>query len=478
MMIGIVAGNIVGILPGIGSLAVLTMAMPFAMAMDPFAAIALVVALHASTSTGSVIVSVCSGIPGSSSSLATIIDGYRLAQKGEGARASSAGMVASAMGGVFGAFVLFATIPVVRPVVLLLGSPEYFMLALWGLSMVAVLSGKATLKGLVAGILGVLIMMTGMDPKSGVPRYVFGQPYLWDGIDLMLIGMGVFALPEVLSMAVSGGSIAKETGIGDIGTGVWQGVKDCFKHWFLILRSSVIGVWIGILPGVGGSAAAWLAYGSAAQTEKNGNFGKGDIRGVIAPESSNNTEAGGAFITTLGFGIPGNTAQALILIVLLAVGIQPGPSMLTENLHITLTIIWVLAIANVIGAILCMALIKPIAAMTFWPYHTVVPIIVVLVVLGAFTANFSIDDFILVSVLSFLGYFMKVNKWPRAPLMLGVVLGPTMEKYLWLSAARYGGDWLLRPGVIAIGFMIFLTVIGLPWYQNHRARKGQFALSD
>lgn len=476
MMIGVIAGNIVGILPGIGSMALLTMAMPFAMTMNPYAAIALLVAMHASTSTGSVIVSVMAGIPGSSSSLATIIDGFVMAKKGEGARAASAGMVASAMGGVFGAFVLFATLPIVRPIVLLLGSPEYFMLALWGVSMVAVLSGKATLKGLIAGILGILIMMVGMDPKSGVPRYVFNQPYLWDGLDLMLIGMGLFAIPEVMAMAIGGGSIAKEV---TIGTGLWKGVKDCFKHWFLVLRSSIIGVWIGILPGVGGSTAAWLAYGSAAQTEKNRqNFGKGDVRGVIAPESSNNTEHGGAFITTLAFGIPGNAGQALILIVFLAVGIQPGPAMLNENLSFTFAIIWVLALANVIGTILCMALVKPIAQMTFWPFHTVVPVIIILVVLGSFTANFSLNDFVLVSLVSFIGFFMKRYKWPRAPLLLGVVLGPTMEKYLWLSSARYGVEWLLRPGVILLAAMIFCTVVLLPLYQERRARKGQFSLSD
>ncbi|MBI4331777.1 MAG: tripartite tricarboxylate transporter permease [Chloroflexi bacterium] len=471
MLIGVAAATIVGILPGIGSTALLTMALPFAMTLSPYAAIALLVSMDAVSSTGSTITSVLTGIPGSSSSLATIVDGYPLAKKGEGARGCAAGITASALGGVFGAFVLFATLPVLRPLVLALGSPEYFMLALWGISMVAVLSGKTPFKGLCAGFLGILIMMVGMDPKSGVPRYVFNQPYLWDGIDLMLISMGIYAVPEVMAMAVSGSSIAKEF---TFGTGLFQGIKDCFKHWFLIIRSSAIGTWIGFLPGVGGPTAAWMAYGHAIQTEKNREtFGKGDIRGVIAPESSNNGVEGGSYITTLAFGIPGSTSTALILIVFLAVGIQPGPSMLTEQLHLTFAVIWALVMSNLVGAVGCLALAKPIARMTFWPFHTVVPIIVVLVVLGAFTANFSINDFILVSIVSFLGFFMKRYKWPRAPLLLGVVLGPIMEKYLWLSYARYGLEWLWRPGVIILFLMVFGTVVLLPWYQEKRARKAQ-----
>ncbi|MDZ4246325.1 MAG: tripartite tricarboxylate transporter permease, partial [Dehalococcoidia bacterium] len=400
---------------------------------------------------------------GGSSSLATVVDGFPMTKRGEGARAIGAGLTVSALGGIFGAIVLTFSIPILRPLVLALGSPEYFMLALWGISMVGVLSGKSPFKGLAAGCFGVLIMMIGLDPKSGVPRYVFGEPYLWDGIKLVLVALGIYGIPEVISMAVGGTSIARKT---TYGSGLMEGIKDSFRHWFLMIRSSFIGAWIGFIPGIGGPVAAWIAYGHAAQTSKNGKFGQGDIRGVIAPESANNSVEGGAYITALAFGIPGSTATALILIVFLAVGLQPGPTMLTTQINYVFAVIWTLVIANVIAASLCLALAKPISKMAFYPFHYVVPIIVVLCFVGAFTANNAFEDLILLLIFSVIGYFMRQLGWPRPPILLGIVLGPIMEKYLWLSSARYGMEWLVRPGVLLLFALIIVTVILVPAWQK------------
>ncbi|MBI4333437.1 MAG: tripartite tricarboxylate transporter permease [Chloroflexi bacterium] len=475
MMIGIGAGTVVAILPGIGSTALLTMALPFAMGLSPYAAIALLVSIDAISSTGSTITSVLTGIPGSSSSLATIIDGFPMTRKGEGARAVAAGLTVSAMGGIFGAVVLTFSIPFLRPLVLGLGYPEYFMLALWGISMVGVLSGRAPVKGLIAGVFGIFIMMVGLDPKSGTDRWVFDQPYLWDGIDIVLVALGIYGIPEVISMAVGGAGIARKV---TYGSGLLQGVKDSFRHWFLVLRSSAIGTWVGFVPGIGGSTAAWLAYGHAVQTCRNKeNFGKGDIRGVIAPEASNNGGAGGAYITALAFGIPGSTSTALILVAFLAVGIQPGPSLLTEKVDIVWAVIWTLVLSNVIAAGLCLFLARPISRMAFWPFHMIVPVILVLVLLGAFTANYAFQDLLMLLGFAVLGFFMKLANWPRAPLILGIVLGPIMEKYLWLASARYGTQWLWRPGVILLFVMIAVTVVLVPVWQR-RQEKRQKLLAD
>jgi TctA family transporter len=257
-----------------------------------------------------------------------------------------------------------------------------------------------------------------------------------------------------------------------MGKGMMQGVKDCFTHWFLIVRSSAVGAIFGLIPGLGGPTVSWICYGHAVQTEKNGNFGKGDIRGVIAPEAGNNSVDAGGYITSLGFGIPTSVTIALILIVFVAVGIQPGPAMLTTQLPLTFSVVWTLTIANVIGGIGALLLAEPIAKMTFWPARVIVPVIAILCLLGAYTANYAMTDFMLFLVFTCLGFFMKQLKWPRAPLLLGLVLGGPMEKYLWLSTARYGLNWLYRPGVIALFVFIIVTAVFLPIWQA-RQRKAE-----
>ncbi len=476
MMVGMVLSTIVAILPGIGSPALIAMCLPFAMTLDAPSCIALMVSIHAVANTASGLTSSLVGIPGSSASVATILDGFPLAKKGEGARATGAAVWSSVMGGVLGAILLTAVLPILRPIVLAMGSPEFFMLTIWGVSMVAMLSGKAKLKGLIAAGVGIMIMMVGMDAKSGTERWVFGQPFLWEGIDLILVTMGVYAMPEVIAMAMSGTSIAGEA--PKMGKGMMDGVRDCFTHWFLLVRTSVIGAVFGVIPGLSGPTVAWICYGHAVQTEKNGNFGKGDIRGVIAPEAGNNSVDAGQYVTALGFGIPTGTTVALILVAFTAVGIQPGPAMLTTNLPVTFSVIWTLTIANVIAGVGALALANPIAKMTFWPARVIVPVIAILCILGAYTANYAMTDLYMFMIFTVLGFFMKQLKWPRSPLLLGLVLGEPMEKYLWLSTARYGWEWLYRPGVIIFLLIIISTAILLPMFQARQKKAEKAALKE
>ena len=273
---------------------------------DPLLVIALLVGMDAVGNTASAFTSILISVPGSTGSQATILDGHPMAKNGEGARALSASFVASLLGGIFGALVLFASLPVLRPLVLSFSSPEFFILTIWGVSMVGILSGNAPIKGLLGGILGVLISTVGLDAKSGVERYAFNISYFWEGIDLVLVALGIFAIPEVIDLAGRKGAIAKAE---EFGRGYVQGIKDVFIHWWLLIRTSIIGVWVGFLPGLGSSVADWFAYAHAVQTEKNReNFGKGDVRGVIASEGSNNAKEGGDYIPTLAFGIPGGTS--------------------------------------------------------------------------------------------------------------------------------------------------------------------------
>ena len=466
MLLGVFIGSLVGFLPGIGGPTTLAIMLPFVMVMkDPVPVIALLVGMDAVGNTASSFTSILISVPGSAGSQATILDGYPMAKRGEAARALSASFMASLIGGLLGPLILLASLPFLRPLVLAFGSPEFFVLTLWGIAMVGVLSGNAPVKGLIAGILGVLIATVGLDIKSGVERFSFGEPYLWDGISLIIVALGIFGVPECIDLASRKSSIAETH---ELGSGFKQGILDVFQNMWLTVRSSAIGIWVGFLPGLGSSVADWFAYAHAVQTEKNKqSFGKGDVRGVIAPEASNNSKEAGSYIPTLAFGIPGGTSTALILVAFTAVGINPGPDMLTTQLPLTFAIIWTLTLSNIIAVILCMAFAKPIAKCCFFPFYTIVPLILVFVFIGAFAAHFNDYDLVLLLVFSALGFVMRRHGWPRAPLLLGVVLGTKMELYLWLSYTRFGTEWLLRPGVIILFILVFVSVL-YPILQNRR----------
>jgi TctA family transporter len=457
MCLGVAIGSLVGFLPGIGGPSTLAIMLPFVMTMkDPLLVIALLVGMDAVGNTASAFTSILISVPGSSGSQATILDGHPMAKNGEGARALSASFVASLLGGLFGALVLFASLPILRPLVLSFSSPEFFILTIWGVSMVGILSGNAPIKGILGGILGVLISTVGLDAKSGIERFSFNVSYFWEGIDLVLVALGIFAIPEVIDLAGRKGTIAKAE---EFGRGYVQGILDVFQHWWLLIRTSIIGVWVGFLPGLGSSVADWFAYAHAVQTEKNReNFGKGDVRGVIASEGSNNAKEGGDYIPTLAFGIPGGTSSALVLTAFIAVGIKPGPDMLSSQLNLTFAVIWTLVIANVIATAICMLFAKPIAKICFLPFYTMVPPIVAFVFIGAFAANFHNYDLTLLMVFSTLGFFMRRYGWPRAPMVLGMVLGDKMELYLWLSYTRYGFEWLTRPMVMVLSLLLVVSI--------------------
>lgn len=458
MCVGVLIGSMVGFLPGIGGPTTLAIMLPFVMTMnDPMAVIALLVGIDAVGNTASAFPSILISVPGSSGSQATIIDGFAMAKRGEAARALSASFTASLIGGLIGPIILLASLPFLRPLVLAFGSPEFFVLTIWGLAMVGVLSGNAPVKGLLAGIIGVLIATVGLDVKSGIERFAFGEPYLWEGISLILVALGLFGVPECIDLARRKSSIAERQ---ELGSGFTQGIKDVFLHWWLTVRSSAVGAWVGFLPGLGSSVADWFAYAQAIQTEKNAHlFGKGDVRGVIAPEAANNSKEAGSYIPTLAFGIPGGTSTALILTAFVAVGINPGPEMLTTGLSFTFAVIWTLVLANIVAVFICMAFAKPIAKACFVPFYTIVPLILVFVVVGGFSAHFSNTDLLVLVAFSALGFMMRRHGWPRAPLLLGVVLGAKMELYLWLSYTRFGFEWLSRPGVVILFLLVLVSVL-------------------
>src|SRR5436189_1084482 len=470
---GCVMGLVLGIVPGIGGLAGTAMLLPFTFNMDPYTAFALLLGLGPTTATGDPIPAILFGVPGGAASAATVLDGFPMAKKGEAGRALSAAYMSSLMGGIFGAFLMAVSIPILRPVMLFLGSPELLAFSVLGISMVAVLSGNAPLRGLTAGCIGIMIAMIGTDPQSGTLRWTFNSLYLWDGLPLTPLLLGVFALPELCDLLIARTAIATDTSMSNIYKGQWQGVKDCFSHWWLIMRCSWIGGGIGSIPGISASVVDWLAYGHALKTEKGASatFGKGDVRGVIASESSNNAKEGGALVPTVAFGVPGSATMAILLGAFLIHGLVPGPDMLHKNLDITYAMVWSVALANILGAGACYAFSPQFARLATLRYTLILPAVLRIVYIGAFEATRQWGDLYTLLFFGLVGWIMKQFKWPRPPLILGVVLGDTIERYLFISIERYGLSWMLRPVVVVL---FALAILGLvrPLLQDIRGQGG------
>lgn len=468
LLIGASLGLIIGAMPGLGGLVGLALLLPFTFDMEAFAALALAMGMLSTLNTSDTLPAILFAVPGTNAAQATIMDGYPMAQRGEAGRALGASYSASAIGGVFGAIVLALSIPLLRPLVLLFAAPELFMMALLGISMVATLSGRSPMRGLVVAFLGLLLGMVGADPQLGYYRFTFGQVYLFDGISLVPLALGLFAIPEMIDLCIRGTSLAHKEAPSAT-RGVMTGIRDSFRHWFLIVRSSALGVWVGALPGLGGSVVDWIAYGHAAQTEKGASetFGKGDVRGVIAPESANNAREGGSLIPTIAFGIPGNAAMALLLAIFLTHGIAPGPSMLTTNLPITYSLVFGIAIANIFGTAVLMALGNWISRIAKLPGRPLAAFVLAVVFLAALSATRNIGDLIVLLVVGVLGWFMKRTNWARPPLILAFILSPIMEQYFFLSTQRHGAAWLTRPIVMIIA-VLMVTSVGWGIYKTRR----------
>lgn len=471
MLLGTAIGLVVGLLPGLGGTVGMSVLLPFIFGMDPYSGVALLIGMAAVIHTGDTFPSVLIGVPGSSGSQATIVDGYPMARQGKAATALGAAFFVSMIGGIIGAFVLFGTLSVARPLVLLLGSPELFMLAIFGLSMVGILSTGSALAGVVSGLLGLIIGTIGGAPGAPVYRYTFDMLYLFDGIPLPVLALGLFALPELLDLLVQNTQIAESAKL----TGSrMDGIRAAIKNKWLVLRSAALGSALGIIPGIGGSVVDWIAYGVTKQTVKNNeDFGKGDIRGVIGPESANNAKEGGALVPTLIFGIPGSGTTAMLLGGLVLLGIEPGPPMINEHLDVTLSIVWSLALANVFGAVACLMCAGLVARLSVVPAARLVPFIFVIITVAAYQSTRHWGDIVVFFIMGLIGWAMKQAGWPRAPLLIGFVLSLVTERYLHLSISRYGIEWLAFPGVIAIFALTMIALIAglLPEFKRRRATK-------
>lgn len=467
MLIGVLYGLVIGILPGLGGVVAMTLLLPFTYGYEVAATLALLLGAHIGTLWGDSVTSILFNIPGSSKSLSLIFDGYPMTLKGQGERALGASATALLLGGVFGAFFLAISIPFVRPLILLLGPAEYLMMALWGMTLIATFSAGSVFKGLAAASLGVLIAFIGMDPVTATPRYTFGSMFLLDGLSFPVCMIGLFAVSEMMKLYVKGEAIVTREVKDD--SSMWDGVRDTFQHWGLVLRSSILGLWIGVLPGIGGSAGGIAAYAQAVQTSKTPElFGTGNVEGVIAPDATLGANEGGGLLPTLAFGIPGGDSMALLLIAFMNMGIAPGPTMLTEHLDVVFNLVWIVVLASMLTAIVGLCLTPWLARMPTMNSDLMVPIVLCVCLIGAYVTRERLEDVFVAVLFGFIGFIMERYRYSRANLVIGMVLATMIERSLHVSLTLYGNDFLLqRPAALAMLLFVIFTAV----WPMLRARK-------
>lgn len=455
---GTLIGLIFGLVPGISGMLAITLMLPFLFFMSPIYALPLMMTIMAIQFQGGAISAILLNLPGTPGSSATLIEGFPMTQRGEGGRALGAAQAASALANILTALVALAVIPLILPMVVALRSADMVFIILLGLTFIGVLATGSMIKGLLSGGVGLMISFIGFQPTTGAERFIFGSLYLYDGIPLIPLMLGLFAIPEMVALAARGGHIAQSQ-VAIKGTAdVWRGVYDVFHHTGLVLRSQLIGFIVGALPGVGASPATFIAYGHARQSSKNPEtFGKGNVEGVIAVESANNACESGALLTTLALGIPGSPIMALLLGAMTMLGLFPGPQMLTKNLDLSITLIWVIAVSGVLGVAICLPLAPRLSKVAFIPGSLLAPIVLVLALTGAFGYHKQFDDVVVAVIFGFIGLIMRRFDYNRPALLLGYILGPIFEKFFFIALKADGPYFFVRP----ISLALIVTIIAV-----------------
>ena len=470
LVAGVLIGYVAGVLPGLGGPAAFAFLLPAVVTLPPLDGLVLLTATSAVTAAAGDITSILLGIPGEATAAAIVADGHALAKQGRGRYATGAAVTASLMGALIGLAVLVAFIPIAPRVLRHVGSPELAALAIVGICLLVPLSQADPIKGLLSGALGLALATVGLDPFHGEPRFTFAQLTLWDGLGLLPIALGVFAISEALEMIRSRrveGSAHVEA------RGVLRGAGEALRQSSLVGRCSAIGAVIGSLPGVGASVTQWIAYAHAAQTAK-GDVppGSGAIEGVIGPAAATTATHGGAMVPTLSLGIPGGLASSFLLSAMILKGIAPGPAMLLPDgaggrLTLVFALIWCVVIASAIGAVICMTSLGWVGRLAQVRPARLFPVIITLVLIGTVGERHASADLGILLAVGCLGYTMSALGFPKAPLMLGFVLGPLIERRVLLSNTLYGWTWVLRPTVLALAAVVTVALL----VGRHAARR-------
>lgn len=459
----VIAGMLIGVffgsLPGISSSMGIVLMLPFTYYMGILPSIILLVALYAGSAYGGSITAILFNTPGTPEAVATTFDGYPMTKNGKAGRALGLAISASAIGGIFSVLVMLFLAPPLSNVALKIQSAEYFALTILGLTVISSVGTKSPMKAIVSGMIGIMIAMIGMDPIVGATRFTFGDIELMNGIEMIPIMIGAFALAEVLMQVTE-----KHNDLNMSHKVSLESVKliEMIKHKWVLLKSAAIGTVIGILPGTGGSIASIVSYGEAMRSSKNKeNFGQGEEEGIVAPEAANNAAAGGAMIPTLVLGIPGSPTTAIILAALALQGLQPGPQLMTDQPLMLYVVFFSMLIASITVFIGGRLGVKAFAAILKLPYSMLGTLIVLLSMVGSYAVGNSMFNVWIMVIFGILGFFMKKYHFSSASLVLGLVLGPMMEENFRRQLLVTNGDYMSFITQPISGIILLLSVIAL-----------------
>ncbi|MEW6671925.1 MAG: tripartite tricarboxylate transporter permease [Thermodesulfobacteriota bacterium] len=454
--IGATVGYVFGFLPGLGASVAVSLIIPITYGMTPMYAMIMLAGVLGGISFGGSITSIVINTPGEGANAATCLDGYAMAQQGRAGEALGASAASGFLGHALGIIVLIAIIPAMQKLVLFFGPPEWFALGVGGLCLIAAVSGGSLLGGIISGAAGLLLSMHGVNPVVGSPRFTFGQMWLWDGVPLLCLIIGIMALAEMIVLFTEQESISK-SGTVNMG-GVWSGVRETLKRLPLVVLAGMQGVVIGAIPGVGGNVSSWIAYAQAKAMSKHPEtFGKGNIEGVIGPESANDSVQAGALMPLLSLGIPGSPSTAVLLGGLIMHGLNPGQEMLQQNLDV----VFALTTAHLFGSLVTVTIglwaAKYFAYVTTISSRILVPMVSVLCLMGTYATRGRVSDIAMTIIFTVVGYAMIKCNIPRVPMILGLILGPLVERSYQVCMQLSDGSlsiFLTRPITV-----VFLSLI-------------------
>lgn len=471
IILGIAAGIIFGALPGLSATMGVALMLPLTFGMEPIAGMLLLLGVYCGGIYGGSISAILINTPGTPASAATTLDGYQLTRQGRGGAALRMALYASVIGGIISALVLLFLAPQVAKVALKFGPAEYFALALFGLAMIATVSGKSLLKGIIAGLIGVLISTIGLDHIGGIPRLTFGNEYLMGGISLIPALIGLFAISEIINR-----SRYAHLEVEQKGKFVDEKLpfSSVFKYKKTVAKSSLIGTFIGAIPGTGAAIAAFMSYNEARRSSKNKKkFGKGSLEGIAASEAGNNGVTGSTLIPLLTLGIPGDTVTAIMLGALMMQGLTPGPQLFTTHAGFVYAIMVGLILVNIIMLFQGSLFIKLFVRVTAVPINVLLPILLTLSFIGAYAVNNTLFDVKLMLIFGIGGFFLILLGFPVAPMLLGIVLGPIAETSLRQALILSDGSWsIFVKQPISLTFIIIALVsFSIPFIQLYFRNK-------
>jgi len=480
LLLGMSMGAIFGLLPGLGGILSMAVALPFSYGMEPMHAMFLFAGIMSSEGFGGAIPAILLNTPGTAQNAATCLDGYPMARKGEGGRAIAIAATSCMVGSLGGVVVTLALLPIVKPLVYSFGYPEFFWLTALGLITIAVAAKGNMIKGLVGGGLGVLISMVGYTEMFGVFRYTMGSEYLWDGIPLVPFVTGLFALSELIIYASRGGSTATLVDMSrsvNWGRQAIKGIMDVVSRPMLSIRSAIVGAVVGIIPGLGGPVASFVSYTVAMRSSKHPEeYGKGTPEGILACETAMDAKDGGALLPTVAFGIPGSPDQAILLGGFIIHGLQPGPLLIRDHMDIVYALLLGIVFSQVVLSGLGLMIAPLMARISLIPSRVIAPFVLMLVFFGAYMEKINIFDLGLAVLAGVFGYLMRRCGFPLVTVVMGFILGPLAERAFLQSLQMSDGSYLVfvtRP--ISAGLCALIVVMLVYPLIKGRSRKGNSA---